>query len=57
MHFIFLKVKSECVSCSVVSNSLQPQGLYVAHQAPNSHGILQARDLEWVAIFSSTGSS
>ena len=37
-----------CVlSCSVVSNSLWPQT--VAHQAPLSMGILQARILDWVA--------
>ena len=29
----------------------------VAHQAPLSMGILQARILEWVAMFSSRGSS
>ena len=42
-------------SCSVVSNSLQPHGLY----PPGSsvHGILQARILEWVAIHFSRGSS
>ena len=42
-----------CV-CSVVSDSLQPYGLY----APGSsvQEILQARILEWVAIFSSKGS-
>ena len=40
-----------CVlSCSVMSN-------YVAHQAPLSMGILQARILEWVAMSSSRGSS
>ena len=44
-----------CVfSCSVVSNSLWPQ--MVAHQAPLSVGILQARMLEWVAMPSSRGS-
>ena len=32
-------------SCSVVSDSLRPHGLY-------SRGILQARILEWVAIAS-----
>ena len=35
-----------CVSCLVVSNSLQPQSL----PGPSVHGILQARTLEWVAI-------
>ena len=30
------------LSRSVVSNSLQPHGLYAAHQAPQSMGILQA---------------
>ena len=41
--------------CSVVSDSLQPHGLYL----PGStvHGILQARILEWVAISFSRGSS
>ena len=44
------KKKKERESCSVMSNSLWPHGLY-------SHRILQARILEWVAIFSSRGSS
>ena len=39
----------ESVSCSVMSDSLQPHGLL--------HGILQARILEWVAILFSRGSS
>ena len=43
--------KSESESCSVVSDSLQPRGLYTVH------GILQARILEWVAFLSSRGSS
>ena len=44
-----------CVSCSVVSDSLHPQGC----NPPGSsvHGILQARTLEWVAMPSSRGSS
>ena len=37
-------------SCSVVSNSLQPDGLY------NPSGFLQARILEWVAFPFSRGS-
>ena len=37
-----------CVSCSVVSDSLQPRWT-VAHQAPLSMRILQARILTWVA--------
>ena len=38
-----------CFSCSVMSDSLRPCGLY---SSPGSsvHGILQARILEWVAI-------
>ena len=49
-----------CVCCallshSVVSNSEIPQT--VAHQAPLSTRILQARILEWVAISSFRGSS
>ena len=36
------------LSHSVVSNSLQPHGLY-PRQAPLSMGILQARILEWVS--------
>ena len=43
--------KSESESCSVVSDSLQPRGLYTVH------GILQARILEWVAFPFSRGSS
>ena len=51
----FLMTKSESVSCSVVSDSLQlmdcsPPGSSV-------HGVLQARILEWVAISFSRGSS
>ena len=37
-----------CLSCSVISNSLQPHEL--AHQAPLSLGIFQVRILEWVAM-------
>ena len=57
------KIKLQCdplqarsVSFSVVSNSLQPHGLY---SSPGSsvHGILQARILERVAKPSSRGSS
>ena len=46
---------SNSVSCSVVSDSLQPRRLY----PPDSsvHGILQARILEWAAMPSSRGSS
>ena len=42
---------SESESCSVLSNSLRPHGLYTVH------GILQARILEWVAYPFSRGSS
>ena len=31
--------KSKNENCSVVSDSLQPHGLYVAHQAPVSMGV------------------
>ena len=45
-----------CVlSCSAVSNSATPWT--VAHQAPLSMGILEARILEWVAMPTSRGSS
>ena len=42
-------VHSHVLSHSVVSDSLQPHGLY---SLPGSfvHGILQARILEWVAV-------
>ena len=45
-----------CVNHSVISNSLQPHGLY---SLPGSsvHGILQARILEWIAISFSRVSS
>ena len=45
-----------CLSCSVMSNSLWPHGLY---NLPGSsvHGIFQAEILEWVAISFSRGSS
>ena len=41
------------LSWSVVSDSLQPHGLYVACQGPLSMGILQTRILEWAAMPSS----
>ena len=48
-------MKSQSVSCSVVSDSMRPHGLY----PPGSsvHGILQARILEWDAIPFSRGAS
>ena len=47
-HFLLqcMKVKSESVSHSVMSNSCDPHGLQLARL----HRILQARVLEWVAI-------
>ena len=46
--------QSESVSCSIVSDSLQP----LVYSPPDSsvHGILQARILEWAAIPFSQGS-
>ena len=38
-----------CVSCSVVSDSLQP--IDCSPPGPSVHRILQARTLEWVATF------
>ena len=43
-------------SCWVVSNSFVIPWM-VAHQAPLSNGISQARILEWIAIYFSRGSS
>ena len=50
---LYLKVmwESESGSCSALSDSLWPHGLYTVH------GILQARILEWVAFPLSRGSS
>ena len=45
----------ECSVTSVVSDSLQPYGLYPSRHP--CHGILQARILEWVAISFARGSS
>ena len=50
------KSESESVSCSIMSDSLQPLGLYSPPDS-SAHGILQARILEWVAIPFSRGSS
>ena len=50
-----LKVKSESVSYSVVSDSLWPQGL--SPPDSSAHEILQARRLEWAAITFSRRSS
>ena len=54
-YFRKVEVKVK-VSCSVVSNSLRPHGLY---SLPGSfvHGIFQPRTLEWVAISFPRGSS
>ena len=48
-------LKSEHVSCSVMSNSLQPMNCSLP--GSSVHGILQARMLEWVHIPFSRGSS
>ena len=52
----FLLICESVFSRSVMSDFLLPQGLY---SLPGSsvHGILQARILEWIAIFFSKGSS
>ena len=56
-EFCILKWKGyESVSCSVVSALCDPLDC-IAHQAPLSMGILQARILEWAAMPSSMGSS
>ena len=54
-YFRKVEVKVK-VSCSVVSNSLWPHGLY---SLPGSfvHGIFQPRTLEWVAISFPRGSA
>ena len=52
--YLYLPKESESEICSVVSDCLQPHGLYPARLPP--HGILQARILEWVAIPFSKGS-
>ena len=49
-------VKHACYVASVVSDSVQPYGLY-SPPGSSVHGILQARILEWVAMLSSRGSS
>ena len=48
--------EGESVSHSVMSNSLQPHGLY-SPPGSSIHGIFQARILEWVATPFSRGSS
>ena len=45
-----------CISHSVMSDSLQPHGLY-SPPGSSVHGILQARILEWVVIPFFRGSS
>ena len=51
-----LYVLGAVLTLSVISDSLQTPRT-VAHQAPLSMGILQARTLDWVAMPSSRGSS
>ena len=53
---LYLSLTSSCLlneseSCSIMSNSMRPHGLYIIH------GILQARILEWVAFPFARGSS
>ena len=56
--FFFCYAMCACQVSSVVSDSLQPCGLYITHRHLSSvHRILQARILKWVAIPSSRGSS
>ena len=52
-YFIFFSV---CVRCSVVSDSLLPQGLH-SPLGSSVHGIFLARILEWVATSSFRESS
>ena len=52
---ITLTLKSERVSCSVLSNSLDP--MECSLPGSSVHGILWARILEWVAIPFLRGSS
>ena len=54
-RFLFLEYDLWSESHSVMSNSLQPHGLYPMDYIV--HGILQARILEWVAFPFSRGSS
>ena len=50
------KVSSECMCvCSIMSDSLQPMDCSLP--GSSTHGILQTRTLEWVAISFSRGSS
>ena len=43
------------LSCSILSNSLQPHGLQ--HAGSSVHGIFQARILEWISISYSMAST
>ena len=56
-YVIVMSLCCAVLSWSVMSDSLRPHGLTVAHQAPLSMRILQARILEWVAYPFSRGSS
>ena len=62
--YLFMSLTLECVSYrsqvlshSVMSHSLQAHGPYIACQTPQSMGILQARVLEWAAMLYSRESS
>ena len=54
--YIYIYGKSESISHSVMSNFLQPHGLY-SPLVSSVHEIVQARTLEWVNIPFSRGSS
>ena len=56
-HTHMLILRSLSVSCSVVSDTLRPRGLYSPRDSSSVHGILRARILEWVASPFSRGSS
>ena len=58
-HYLFKRIYS--LTCAALSHSAVSYFFAtpwtVAHEAPLSMGILQARILEWVAMSSSRGSS
>ena len=59
LDFCLLIVKTDCVLCAKSLQSCLTLCDPMNHSPPSSsvHGILQARILEWVAMFSSRGSS
>ena len=56
VYILYMYIHAYCCWCSVMSNSLQPYGLYSSPGSP-IHGVFWANILEWLAVSYSRKSS